>query len=39
MTGAPAEPAWTLVENAPLRSLNTFHVAATAPWLLTVADP
>ncbi|KRG40721.1 UDP-N-acetylenolpyruvoylglucosamine reductase [Stenotrophomonas panacihumi] len=31
--------AWTLHENAPLRSLNTFHVDATAPWLLQLDDP
>ena len=31
--------AWTLVENAPLRTLNTFHVDATAPWLLRIDDP
>ncbi|WP_434027854.1 UDP-N-acetylmuramate dehydrogenase [[Pseudomonas] boreopolis] len=39
MTSAPPAPAWTLVEHAPLRSFNTFHVAATAPRLLEVADP
>ncbi len=33
-TAAP----WSLTENAPLRSLNTFHVAARAPRLLRVAD-
>jgi UDP-N-acetylmuramate dehydrogenase len=31
--------AWTLHENAPLRALNTFHVDATAPWLLQLDDP
>jgi UDP-N-acetylmuramate dehydrogenase len=30
--------AWTLLENAPLRELNTFHVDATARWLLQVDD-
>jgi len=30
--------AWTLRENAPLRELNTFHVDATAPWLLQLDD-
>ncbi|HYG06729.1 MAG TPA: UDP-N-acetylmuramate dehydrogenase [Stenotrophomonas sp.] len=30
--------AWTLSENAPLRALNTFHVDATAPWLLCIND-
>lgn len=29
-------PAWTLLRNAPLRALNTFHVDATAPLLLRV---
>ncbi len=29
---------WSLTENAPLQSLNTFHVAARAPRLLRVAD-
>lgn len=32
-------PTWSLTENAALLSLNTFHVAATAPRLLTVFDP
>ncbi len=31
--------AWTLLERAPLQALNTFHVAATAPWLLEIGDP
>ncbi|WP_305803991.1 UDP-N-acetylmuramate dehydrogenase [Stenotrophomonas sp. YIM B06876] len=30
---------WSLTENAPLQTLNTFHVAATAPRLLQVFDP
>lgn len=30
---------WSLTENAALLPLNTFHVAATAPRLLTVFDP
>jgi UDP-N-acetylmuramate dehydrogenase len=30
---------WSLTENAPLLPLNTFHVPATAPRLLTVFDP
>ena len=29
---------WSLTENAPLHSLNTFHVAARAPRLLRVTD-
>ena len=33
-TAAP----WSLTENAPLQSLNTFHVAARAPRLLRVSD-
>jgi len=32
-------PAWTLSENASLHALNTFHVEATAPWLLRVHEP
>ncbi len=31
--------AWTLRENAPLRALNTFHVDASAHWLLQLDDP
>ncbi|RBF93960.1 UDP-N-acetylenolpyruvoylglucosamine reductase, partial [Xanthomonas oryzae pv. oryzae] len=27
---------WQLSEHAPLRALNTFHVEATARWLLSV---
>lgn len=34
-----AVPAWSLIENAPLQPLNTFHVDAHAPRLLRVADP
>ncbi len=30
---------WSLVEHAPLQTLNTFHVRAHAPRLLHVADP
>ena len=30
---------WSLIENASLQHLNTFHVAAHAPRLLRVADP
>jgi UDP-N-acetylmuramate dehydrogenase len=31
--------AWSLIENASLKPLNTFHVDAHAPRLLRVADP
>ncbi|MFT4247315.1 MAG: UDP-N-acetylmuramate dehydrogenase [Pseudomonas sp.] len=36
---SPAPSPWTLAEHAPLRSLNTFHVVATATRLLEIADP
>lgn len=39
MSHPAPSPAWTLAEHAPLRALNTFHVAATAPRLLEIADP
>ena len=39
MSLATPSPGWTLIEHAPLRALNTFHVAATAPRLLDIADP
>lgn len=32
-------PTWSLIENASLQPLNTFHVDARAPRLLRVADP
>ncbi len=35
----PSAAPWTLLEHAPLQSLNTFHVQATARWLLHIADP
>jgi UDP-N-acetylmuramate dehydrogenase len=34
-----AMPAWILTENASLKELNTFHVAATAAQLLELHDP
>ncbi|BBK01137.1 hypothetical protein Xcc3_24440 [Xanthomonas campestris pv. campestris] len=30
---------WQLIEHAPLRALNTFHVDATARWLLNIHAP
>lgn len=39
MTRTVPSSAWTLTEHAPLRDLNSFHVRATAPRLLQVADP
>lgn len=39
MNSPSPSPAWTLVEHAPLQALNSFHVAATAPRLLQIADP
>ncbi|KAB7766489.1 UDP-N-acetylmuramate dehydrogenase [Xanthomonas maliensis] len=38
MTGSPAE-GWRLQAQASLRALNTFHVEATAPWLLGIQLP
>ncbi len=31
--------AWSLTAQAPLQALNTFHVAAQAPWLLQIFAP
>ncbi|APP81009.1 UDP-N-acetylmuramate dehydrogenase [Xanthomonas hortorum] len=33
------QPGWQLREHAPLRALNTFHVEATARWLLSIHAP
>lgn len=33
------QPGWQLREYAPLRALNTFHVEATARWLLSIHAP
>ncbi|MCP3044714.1 UDP-N-acetylmuramate dehydrogenase [Xanthomonas euvesicatoria] len=33
------QPDWQLSEHAPLRALNTFHVDATARWLLRIRTP
>ena len=39
MRAASPSNGWHLVKDAPLKLFNTFHVDATAAWLLEISDP